>query len=225
LNSVIHIKRACPLCQGDDGQYFSKDKYRNYFRCRVCRIVFISPSQFLSAEDEKAEYDLHQNTPEDTAYRKFLSRIFLPVNQMIKPGSCGLDFGSGPGPTLSVMFQEAGHTVSVYDCFYAADEAVFAQRYDFITLSEVAEHLHDPAFELKRLWKCLKPGGVMAIMTKMVIDREAFSSWHYKNDRTHICFFSKETFLWLADKLKTKAEFRGNDVVILPKLNFSKQCI
>ena len=57
---------------------------------------------FLSAEDEKARYDLHQNSPNDNRYRQFLNRIFVPMQERIAPESCGMDFGSGPGPTLSI---------------------------------------------------------------------------------------------------------------------------
>ena len=45
-------------------------------------------------------------------YRKFLSRMFKPMMERIEPDSYGLDFGSGPGPTLNLMFEEEGHTVS-----------------------------------------------------------------------------------------------------------------
>ncbi|GIS59730.1 MAG: hypothetical protein CM1200mP2_19550 [Planctomycetaceae bacterium] len=37
-----------------------------------------------------------------------------------------------------------------------------------------------PGEELDRLWGCLSPGGVLGIMTKRVLDHEAFSRWHYK---------------------------------------------
>jgi len=52
-----------------------------------------------------------KNSPDDPRYRAFLSRLFIPLNERIAPESCGLDFGSGPGPTLSVMFEEQGHTM------------------------------------------------------------------------------------------------------------------
>jgi hypothetical protein len=55
-------------------------------------------------------------------------------------------------------------------------------------------------------------------MTKLVIDRDAFATWHYKNDPTHVCFFSVDTFHWLADLWRAKIEFIGNDVIILEKI-------
>lgn len=180
-------------------------------------MVFVPPDRFLSRDEEKAEYDRHQNSPADPKYRKFLSRIFSPLNERLSPGARGLDFGCGPGPTLSVMFAEAGHPMAVYDPFYAPDRSVLAAAYDFITASEVVEHLHRPGEELDRLWDCLKPGGIFGIMTGMVIDREAFSHWRYKDDMTHVCFFSKETVCWLAARWQAEMIVADTNVILFLK--------
>ena len=179
--------------------------------------MFVPPEQFLSAETEKAAYDHHQNSPEDEAYRGFLSRLFVPMHQLLQPGSHGLDFGCGPGPTLSLMFKEVGHTVDEYDYFYANDQSLLQQTYDFITTSEVVEHLHHPKEELERLWNILNPGGILGIMTKRVFNREAFTTWHYKNDLTHVCFFSEPTFQWLADVWQADLTIADKDVVLFQK--------
>lgn len=207
----------CSLCGNSEAIFFHHDRLREYWRCQICRLVFVPPSYFLSAADEKAEYDRHQNNPNDPGYRKFLSRLFEPMNTHLPPESTGLDFGSGPGPTLSLMFTEAGHKTQIYDPFYAPDSSVFEQRYDFITATEVVEHLHAPADELNRLWNCLKPGGQLGIMTKLVLNQNAFARWHYIRDLTHVCFFSRETFKWLAAHWNTECVFPGNDVILLEK--------
>jgi 2-polyprenyl-3-methyl-5-hydroxy-6-metoxy-1,4-benzoquinol methylase len=172
----------------------------------------------LSLKEEKAEYDLHNNSAQDPHYRHFLSRLLVPLLERLTANSYGLDFGSGPGPTLSIMFEEAGHSVALYDPFYAPEVRQFQRQYDFISASEVVEHLHHPRQELDRLWSCLKPNGTLGIMTKRVIDQEAFSRWHYKNDRTHVSFFSTETFRWLADHWQATLTISGKDVVLLTKL-------
>ena len=206
----------CRLCHGADCHPFHDDG-RRYFRCPECGLVFAHSECFLSAEDERAVYDRHQNSPDDSRYRQFLSRLFEPMAARVSPESRGLDFGSGPGPTLSVMFEENGHIVSLYDPFYAPDSGVFQSKYDFITASEVVEHLYRPREELDRLWRCLRPGGVLGIMTKRVLDHEAFSRWHYKNDPTHVCFFAVQTFEWLAECWRATLTVVGEDVVILGK--------
>ena len=207
----------CPLCTSDAVAHYSRDAARDYRQCSVCQLVFVTADQHLSHEDEKNQYDHHQNDPLDDGYRTFLGRLYEPVHALLAPNSKGLDFGSGPGPTLSLMFEEAGHRVNLFDIYYAKDASVFDETYDFITASEVVEHLSNPAEELEILWHCLKSGGLLAVMTKRVTSKDAFESWHYKNDPTHISFFSETTFGWLGEKWGCTPEFIGDDVVIFKK--------
>ena len=180
--------------------------------------MFVPPYQHLAAAEELKRYDQHQNSPGDRKYRAFLERLFKPLNEKLLPGSFGLDFGSGPGPTLHRMFMESGHEMFIYDRFYADDRSVLDLTYDFITSTEVIEHLHKPGIELDRLWRlCLKPGGFLGIMTGIVESRECFKNWYYKNDPTHVAFYSKKTFRWLQEKWKASLEFPGDGVVIFRK--------
>ncbi|MCB0033457.1 MAG: class I SAM-dependent methyltransferase [Anaerolineales bacterium] len=211
------VHAPCPLCHTADHEEMYRDHRRPYRHCPHCNLVFVPPAYFLTAEAEKTQYDFHQNSPTDKRYRQFLNRLFEPMQAQLPQQSFGLDFGSGPGPTLSVMFEEAGHTMALYDRFYAPNTAVFEQQYDFITASEVVEHLQRPWEELSRLWDCLKIGGTLGLMTKLFIDAEAFKTWHYKNDPTHVCFFSRRTFQWLAEQWHTEAHLHGRDVVLFRK--------
>ncbi len=94
----------CPLCLQNNHRFFSRDTQRMYRKCFTCKTVFVPPQYFLSGEDERKRYDLHTNTPDDSKYRKFLQRMLVPMHERIAAHSVGLDFGSGPGPTLSLMF-------------------------------------------------------------------------------------------------------------------------
>jgi SAM-dependent methyltransferase len=177
----------------------------------------VLPHEFLSPEEENSVYNLHENSADDPRYRRFLRRLFVPLSQRLAPNSFGLDFGSGPGPTLSLMFEEAGHSMEIYDPLYAPEIKLLQQQYDFISASEVVEHLHRPREELERLWSCLKPNGWLGIMTKRVIDQKAFARWHYKSDPTHVCFFSIETFRWLEDHWRATLTIKEKDVVLFTK--------
>lgn len=214
LNVKDHI---CPLCRGANTGQFFQDQRRDYILCPTCSLIFVPSGQFLTTAEEKARYDTHQNTPDDLRYRRFLSRIFIPMQERLAPGSHGLDFGSGPGPTLSLMFEEIGHSMAIYDYFYAKDSSVLQKQYDFITATEVLEHLHDPGKELDRLWALLKPGGNLGVMTQQVPDREVFARWYYKNDPTHVCFFSPSTFLWLAGRWRAEVAFAAQNVILFYK--------
>jgi len=57
----------------------------------------------------------------------------------------------------------------------------------------------------------------MVVKKYLVIGRQAFEKWHYKNDPTHICFFSRPTFRWLASAWQARIEFIGRDVILIHK--------
>src|SRR5690554_5724187 len=196
---------TCPLCTSLDTRHFHRDRRRDYFRCESCRLVFVPPEQHLSPEQEKAVYDQHQNRPDDPGYRRFLSRLFEPLAQRLAPGARGLDFGAGPGPTLSVMFEEAGHSMTIYDPYYAPDSSLLVCRnepsYDFITATEVAEHLAAPGYEFARLAALLPEGVWLGLMTKCIVSERDLAKWHYLLDRAHVCFVGEASFEWLAQRL------------------------
>ncbi|CAH0527319.1 class I SAM-dependent methyltransferase [Vibrio hippocampi] len=209
---------TCPLCSALSIQHYHSDKKRDYLQCQECQLVFVPRQQRLNADAEKEIYDLHLNDPNDSGYRRFLSRIVSPLAQRISPQSKGLDFGCGPGPTLSLMFEEQGHLMSLYDLYYYPELSVLNYQYDFITATEVIEHLYEPNTVWQQWLSLLKPSGWLGLMTKLVIDVEAFANWHYKNDQTHVVFFSRATFIYLAQRDNLEIEFIGNDVILLRKL-------
>jgi SAM-dependent methyltransferase len=211
MSAAMH----CPLCGGQSIDPFHEDQRRPYLRCHRCALVFVPPAFYLDRDAERAEYDLHCNREDDPGYRTFLSRLALPLAARLSPGSHGLDFGCGAGPALACMLREAGHEVSLYDSYYQPDSSALVRCYDFVCATEVVEHLHQPGLELARLWSLLKPGGCLGIMTKLVRDRAAFAGWHYKNDPTHVCFFSRKTWMWWAREQGAHLEIIGADVILV----------
>lgn len=208
---------VCPLCGETHNTPFWKDKYREYLRCQNCHLVFVPKAWHLSPEDEKACYDLHENSSDDAGYRRFLSRMYSPIVELVAPSAKGLDFGCGPAPVLAEMFAESGYIMKVYDLYYAHNPDVLTETYDFVTSTEVVEHLVNPQEVMANLLSMIKPGGFLGLMTKLVKDQEAFKNWHYIRDKTHISFFSKETFEWFAKRNACELEFVGNDVILLKK--------
>ncbi|GHC33728.1 class I SAM-dependent methyltransferase [Aidingimonas halophila] len=213
----MNDRLSCPLCHHDETEHYHRDKWRDYWQCQACELVFVPPGQQLSPAEEKAVYDRHENDIDDPGYRRFLSRLAGPLLARVPPGATGLDFGCGPGPALAAMLVEQGIDMTLYDPFYAPDTRVFEQYYDIITASEVVEHLNAPGSELERLAERLRPGGWMGIMTKRVLSRKAFAGWHYIRDLTHVAFFSETTFHWLAGHLDMQVEFPAADVALLHK--------
>jgi len=206
----------CPLCHSTSVDFYLEDRLRSYFQCPECQLVFADPSSYLEPQEEKSQYDLHNNDPQDIHYRQFLSRTFNPVKSKISDDAVGLDYGAGPGPTLSLMFEEAGHEMKIYDLFYANfPERLQPKSYDFITCTEVIEHVQDPHTVIPMLLGLLKGEGPLAFMTKLCFGKEHFQNWHYKKDPTHICFYSKGTFEFIANKYQCQLQFFGEDVILL----------
>jgi len=216
---------VCSLCQAQSDFYF-RDRVRDYRQCRQCRLVFVPKVFHLSSRQEKEEYDKHDNAHGDKGYQRFLGRMHEPVIAALEGAELvagvdkellGLDFGCGRADVLAQLFRDSGCSMEVYDLFYHPDRKVLDRNYSFITATEVIEHLAEPLKELSCLWSLLKPGGVLGLMTKRVSNVSDFSTWHYKNDPTHISFFSDETFQWLAACWGARLQVTGPDTVIFVK--------
>lgn len=207
----------CPLCGTAETSEFDRDEIRPYLLCGECSLVFVPPEFHLSREKERGRYDLHENSILDEGYTNFLGRLIKPLKARYDPGSKALDFGSGPNPVMARLLSAAGFEVEIYDSFFEPQAEVFDQTFDFITLTEVLEHLSRPHAEIKRLQTVLRPGGSIAVMMRLLDDSIDFSGWHYKNDPTHICFYKWETCLWVAGHFGLKAKRIEEDIVVFEK--------
>ena len=211
------MANQCPLCCSSQTQPYFKNNDASYFSCTRCDLVFTPEEFHLSESAEKTRYDSHQNNPKDKGYREFLSQVFDPLVGRIQTGAKGLDFGCGPGPTLSVMFEERGYSVDLFDKFYANDQSIFNNKYDFITVTEVAEHLDSPGDELTRLFNMLRVEGVLAVMTKILNEQFDFKSWYYKNDPSHIGFYNDKSLTGLASLLELEITQFSDRVIFFKK--------
>ncbi|NRD75700.1 class I SAM-dependent methyltransferase [Shewanella sp. VB17] len=207
----------CPLCECDVLSYFYQDKKRVYLRCLNCQLVTVPNAYFLSVEEEKTTYDQHRNEPDDSRYRHFLGKAVYPLLAQLPAKAVGLDFGCGSGPTISIMAAEAGFFMQNFDLYYHNVPENLACRYDFITMTEVIEHIADPHALLKRLDSLLNDSSILAIMTKWVVARPLFGQWYYKDDPTHICFYALETFEWIALYFGWRLEVIDSDVIFFHK--------
>ncbi|MFN4263361.1 MAG: class I SAM-dependent methyltransferase [Thioalkalivibrionaceae bacterium] len=191
-------KRSDRQKSADNTSTTQQKQRRDYLRCTVCELTFLHPKSRLCAEEEAAHYRTHNNQVDDPRYRAFLARLAGPLiarlrTQSDKP-STGLDFGCGPGPALADMLSAAGHHMSLFDPFFYPDPWTLERTYDFITCTEVAEHLHNPGPTLERLLKCLKPQGLLAAMTTLQQSDHGFARWPYRRDPTHVVFYRMRTF-------------------------------
>ena len=208
---------GCPLCGSAASDHLAIIRDRQYAGCRRCRLRFLEPSQLPSRAEEKAHYDTHENSPNSPSYRRFLTKLTTPLIPLLRPGSEGLDYGAGPGPTLSVMLEEQGFIVDNYDPIYQPNPEALLRQYDFITSTEVVEHFHHPASQFTRIYDLLKPGGWFGGMTEIFDPSTVFADWWYHRDPTHVSFFELETMRWIAERFGMSWRNPAPNVVIFQK--------
>lgn len=211
----------CPLCSSVNVSHFHTDKKREYLQCKTCKLVFVGLKHLPSAEKEKKEYDKHINRFDDSGYVAFLTRAIQSIPERNMPDSRekkrALDFGCGPAPVLATTLSNMGYSSSFYDPFYFKNPAPLAHCYDVITCTEAIEHFHRPSKEWSLFLQLLAPKGALVCMTKRVISSQRFSQWHYKNDPTHVSFFSEDTFSYLALQSNLSVTFPLPDVAVFRK--------
>lgn len=205
---------TCLVCTTDKVEPFYRDRKREFFKCLECDLVFVPPEFHLSPEAEKARYDFHSHSLEDSGYRDFLTRLSQPLETKLAPGARGLDFGCGSEPTLSVLFEEAGFPCANYDLYYFNDPTVLEKQYDFLICSETMEHFRNPREEFEWFLRLVKPGGWIGVMTQLRDSAPPFETWFYKDDATHVGFFSRKTFQWLEKTYSLHLELHPNGVAL-----------
>ncbi|MDB3877395.1 class I SAM-dependent methyltransferase [Gammaproteobacteria bacterium] len=209
----------CIVCNNQSAKSFQTSDTKTYWKCGNCLAKFLDPSLYIEAGIEKERYLEHDNRIDDEAYRSFLSRLANPLQKKLSVDDTGLDFGCGHGPALADMLQAEGFQIDLYDPFFFPDKKVFTKKYNFITCTETAEHFHDPHQEFNALDNLLSPGGWLGVMTCFLTTDEAFESWYYRRDPTHVTFYCEKTFEVIASQRNWQYEFPSKDIVLLQKPN------
>lgn len=206
---------VCPVCRSPGPQPFLSVGEHDYWRCVNCAARFLDPRQLPSRDAEYAHYLHHENHPDDPGYRRFLSKLAVPLLARLQPASRGLDYGCGPGPALAAILSEAGHEVALYDPLFHPDPEPLSQAYDFVVCTETVEHFHTPADDFARLTSLVRPGGWLAVMTCFQTDDSRFRDWHYRKDPTHVVFYREETLRYLAAARGWSCDVPVKDVALM----------
>jgi hypothetical protein len=209
----------CPLCASLKAEVFQHSENRDYCHCQRCDLIFVPKKFHLSVEKEQEIYSHHQNNPQDSEYRKFLARCLQPIQSQLKPGMTGLDFGSGPGPTLHLLLGELGVDTVNYDVYFDNQPHLLESCYDIVTCTEVIEHIALAVRHWSLLFNLVKPNGVLSIMTKRHQGLEKFKHWHYKLDPTHIVFYSEHSLNWVANQWRMQLELYQDDIAIFQSIS------
>ncbi|MCR4940305.1 MAG: class I SAM-dependent methyltransferase [Treponemataceae bacterium] len=208
---MINNSSGCGICGSHNRSVFSVGKV-SYWECGDCGAVLMKPEFRLSPEKQKERYLKHENSTENKGYVKFLKSFIDPVLKYFKDGkSCIkniLDYGCGPDPVLLSILQSykaegllsPDSTIRGWDPFFSPDTPFYEGGADLVTCLEVAEHFEEPAEDFSKLFSCVKSGGFVAVGTMLLPDggREAFKSWWYRSDATHVTFYTEKALRHMA---------------------------
>jgi 2-polyprenyl-3-methyl-5-hydroxy-6-metoxy-1,4-benzoquinol methylase len=185
------------------------------FECPHCYLLFKNPEKYLSPDEDLKRYSTHENNKEDQGYIDFLNKLVNPLAPFLPACFSAIDFGCGPGPTLSIILKEKGGEVENYDPLFFKNQKALKESYDVVTSTEVVEHFKTPSEDWELLVKLIKPNGILAIMTQFINASIDYKSWWYKNDPTHVVFYREETFAYLANRFCLEVIFNDQKSVII----------
>jgi methyltransferase family protein len=210
----------CPLCNAKS-QFFHAAEKREYWMCPVCHLVFVPERYFIPEREEIGHYLKHENGMHSEGYVQMFQEKIQIIQKACRGVQTILDYGCGYEPVLKTLLTQEGYSVTGYDRYFFPDTDL-SGGFDLILSTETFEHFKEPGNELARLIPRLNPEGYLGVMTRQVPQKnefpclESFDNWYYKRDSTHIAFYSRETFLKIADFFAMDIIFNnGKDFVVL----------
>lgn len=209
---------SCPLCDSSLINQFAFDKRRSFLQCQDCGMVFVSRSELLSLDDEKARYDLHDNSYENEGYVKYLSGMVDEIEGLNILNPRILDFGCGKEAVLEKILKENNYDCFSYDPVYnIGNNWILDNNYDVIIVCEVIEHIYDISGSVELIKNLLTFDGYLILRTEILLDNINFSTWWYKEDPTHVNFFTPQAIKTLAQKIELDIIQLNGNIVLMHK--------
>jgi len=209
----------CKICNTSIEAFEDTQLKKTFFYCLACELIFLDKKFYVNEDNEKNQYDNHNNSLENEGYVKMFND-FLDFTLEDLHVKSALDFGSGPTPVLAELLKRRGFDVEHFDKFYQPEKIYENKKYDLITSTEVFEHLENPKEILELLSNHLNPDGIISIMTLFHTNKqEDFLKWWYRRDPTHIIFFTPKTIETMAKECGLELlKHDGKRVIVLKKI-------
>jgi len=192
-----------------------------YWQCSQCKIIGKDPKAFVTQAQEADRYLQHNNTLTATGYRDHLLRLLKPALARTENWQRKriLDYGCGPNPNMAALVAELGGVCESFDpAFFPAN--LKGQKWDLILCNEVVEHFRCPRDEFAILLNLVAPGGLLALATNLHSGPDHFRTWWYQQDPTHLHFYSKTTWNWIAQEgWQTQIPGQDNLIFLLKPIN------
>ena len=206
----------CRLCRSSDCRLFHDDGRRTFFHCSGCGLAFVPPDNFISLDEERRRYDLHDNSEDQEGYVRFLRETITAVEKCCRRSGKILDYGSGKNAVLTGLLNDIGYDCTAFDPLYEIGAKALVKQFDAVILCEVVEHLRDLRREIRTLKSVITQKGKLVVRTKLRPSLKKFPAWWYKNDLTHINFFNDRSIRLFGALLGKPAEIKADkDIFVM----------
>jgi len=168
----------------------------------------LDSNDYPSSIEEMKRYLEHNNDINDIRYQNFVKPFIIAIINDFQKHHKGLDYGAGTGPVITKLLTDCSYNIKAYDPYFYDYPNYLKEKYDYIVCCEVIEHFYSPYYEFEKLKKMLKEKGKIYCKTELLRDNIDFEKWYYKNDLTHVFFYTEKSVHWI------KKEFEFRDVII-----------
>jgi len=213
-------KICCPICKSRDLTKFWAMSGYKLARCRTCGMVwdYFPPENLLF---QYSESYFNNDNPKGgyanyfegmVVNKKTFSDRLKKIERKFGKGKL-LDVGCALGDSLlearRLGWKETeGLEVSEYAYRFAKKRRLKVTRghlrqdtfdsntFDIVTYQDVIEHIADPVGELKKVFRILKPGGIIYIVTPDIGGfwaRLLGPMWYHYKPIEHVSYFSQKT--------------------------------
>jgi hypothetical protein len=141
---------------------------------------------------------MHDNSESNSGYVRFLNAVAETAISYTPENGSILDFGCGKNAVLAGILSKKGVQSDSYDPLFGYYIDFSEKKYDTIILCEVIEHIRNLHDEISLIQKLLKLDSNVIIRTQQHPSLELFPQWWYRQDSTHINFFSDRALEYLA---------------------------
>lgn len=208
---------TCLICGSQQLNSIHCSSGEVYHHCQDCDYIFLQPKFRLSSDAEKGRYLEHNNDISDPRYLQYLEKTWKKISAQVKSGLV-MDFGCGPSRGLKQVLKDQDYEVVSYDpIFYPINFEERVNQVDAVFCSEAIEHSYEPLPTFRQMNRVLKNDGWITLRTAFHPGAEAFNDWWYKDDATHVGFFSEKTLEQVAETLGWKIQHIHSPYVVFQK--------
>lgn len=199
---------CCPICNSPS--VFLIKKKRIFWECPVCTLIF-TPQKLCSIYETLHYIRQWKNSSQDF-WNKVIATI-LPLLETHHVPRRILDFGAGSGD-FSKTLRSRGFDVTEYEPMrhVKTGSQDYPVLFDCIIALEVIEHIQNLQEVFAMLSRWLAPGGMLFFSTVIIEPspdpahkQHQFQNYWYKDDLTHVNFFTVPAIEMLASILGFKA--------------------